>query len=119
MNSTSGTPPSGIETAGDPDSLYAPKGLKVRYNDVKMNNRPSYVTQNGGPQQIEIYGNNFYTADPLDQATVIIYSNGPYNGASLNFHDNTIGSNGGLCFADQTGKATLASSNIFQNCKNR
>ena len=114
----SSKPPSGIEVAGDPVSLKAPKDLKVRYNDVKMNNVPSYVSQNGGPQQIEIYSNSFYTASPGDQATVIIYNNGgSYAGASFNFHDNTIGSNGGLCFADQTGKATFSSNNKLEGCK--
>ena len=113
----SGNPPSGIETAGDPTSLYAPQGLIVRYNNVNMDDKPSYVTQNGGPQQIQIYDNYFYTADPLDQATVIIYD-GPYAGARFHFYDNTISSNGGLCYADQSGYAIFSSNNTFvpTNC---
>ena len=105
-------PNSGLDTASDPESGFSPQGVVFQYNDVRMNDVPAFLAQNGGAQQVIVHDNYLYTGNPGNEATVRLFP-ADYTGARFHFYDNTISSDGGLCYADSSGQVILSANNTF------
>ena len=77
-----------------------------------MNDVPAFLAQNGGAQQVIVHDNYLYTGNPGNEATVRLFP-ADYTGARFHFYDNTISSDGGLCYADSSGQVILSANNTF------
>ena len=90
----------------------------IRYNDVRMRDRPALTVQNGYDPSVSVYGNVFYTEDARGRATVWMYidPNG-YAGADFRYFHNTIVAGQGTAFMDDTSTAgvTTFRNNILIN----
>jgi hypothetical protein len=95
-----GTAPA-LAIGGQPDEV--PKNLVVRYNDIRMRDRPTLTVQNGYDPSLTVYGNLLYTEDARGRATVWMYidPNG-YDGADFRYFHNTIVAGQGTAFMDDT-----------------
>jgi len=107
----SGHAVAGISVSGY-EGFY-PTGAIIRYNDVRMDNKPAFITENGYALGIDIYYNKFY-ADTPGQSAVWLFPPSVYTyaGASINFYNNTIVSNTGDTFySEANGTATTTFKN--------
>ena len=78
-----------------------PTGVVIRYNDVRMNNLPALVTENGLAIEADIYYNMFYGKSAVASGGGLIWLFYPtlnMTGAKINFYNNTIVTEDGNAF---------------------
>jgi len=106
----------GIALAGNDDGT--PQNAVIRYNDIRMRNKPGMVVQNGYAPSATVYGNLIYQEDARGNAGIWIqiapgvgYTDGGET-AQLVFLHNTIVVDQGTAFMDDSSTPGVS---VFRN----
>ncbi len=105
-----------VALAGNEDGT--PQNAVIRYNDIRMRDKPGMVVQNGYAPSATIYGNLFYQEDAGDNAAIWIqiasgvgYTDGEKT-AQFDFLHNTIVVDEGNAFMDDSSTPGVT---VFRN----